>query len=56
VQNTRRGKKMKNNPTQSKLYPIAVVLAFVNDANVVTALFPGSRPLPFGHLGAGDIH
>jgi len=22
----------------------------------VTALFPGSRPLPFGHLGDGNIH
>jgi hypothetical protein len=48
---------MKNNPRQSKLRRIAAVLAFVNDANAaVTALFPGSRPLPFGHIGEGNVH
>jgi FAD/FMN-containing dehydrogenase len=31
--------------------------AFISDANAaVTALIPGARPLPFGHLGDGNIH
>ena len=37
--------------------PVAAVPAFIREANAnVTALFPGSRPLPFGHLGDGNIH
>ena len=37
--------------------PIAAVPAFIAEANAaVTALIPGSRPLPFGHLGDGNIH
>jgi FAD/FMN-containing dehydrogenase len=37
--------------------PIAVVPAFIEEANAaVTALIPGARPLPFGHLGDGNIH
>ena len=37
--------------------PVAAVPAFIKEANAaVTALIPGSRPLPFGHLGDGNIH
>jgi FAD/FMN-containing dehydrogenase len=37
--------------------PVAAVPAFINEANAaVTARFAGSRPLPFGHLGDGNIH
>ena len=37
--------------------PVAAVPAFIRDANAaVTALIPGARPLPFGHLGDGNIH
>src|ERR1700677_1512180 len=37
--------------------PIAAVPAFIKDANAaVIALIPGARPLPFGHLGDGNIH
>jgi D-lactate dehydrogenase (cytochrome) len=37
--------------------PIVAVPAFIKEANAaVTALIPGSRPLPFGHLGDGNIH
>ncbi len=37
--------------------PIAAVPAFIEEANaVVTKLIPGCRPLPFGHLGDGNIH
>src|SRR5262252_3760085 len=37
--------------------PVAAVPAFIREANaVVTALIPGARPLPFGHLGDGNIH
>jgi FAD/FMN-containing dehydrogenase len=37
--------------------PVAAVPDFIKDANAaVTALIPGSRPLPFGHLGDGNIH
>ncbi len=37
--------------------PVAAVPAFIEDANAaVTALIPGARPLPFGHLGDGNIH
>ncbi|HEY7662386.1 MAG TPA: FAD-binding oxidoreductase [Xanthobacteraceae bacterium] len=37
--------------------PVAAVPAFIAEAtSAVTALIPGSRPLPFGHLGDGNIH
>src|SRR5580658_7626646 len=37
--------------------PVAAVPAFIKEANAaVTALIPGCRPLPFGHLGDGNIH
>jgi len=37
--------------------PIAVVPAFIKEANdAVLAVVPGARPLPFGHLGDGNIH
>jgi FAD/FMN-containing dehydrogenase len=37
--------------------PVAAVPAFIREANAaVTALVPGARPLPFGHLGDGNIH
>jgi FAD/FMN-containing dehydrogenase len=37
--------------------PVAAVPAFISEANAaVTALIPGVRPLPFGHLGDGNIH
>jgi D-lactate dehydrogenase (cytochrome) len=37
--------------------PVAAVPAFLKDADAaVTALIPGARPLPFGHLGDGNIH
>jgi FAD/FMN-containing dehydrogenase len=37
--------------------PVAAVPAFLEDANAaVTALIPGAQPLPFGHLGDGNIH
>jgi FAD/FMN-containing dehydrogenase len=37
--------------------PVAAVPAFIAEANAaVTSLIPGSRPLPFGHLGDGNIH
>jgi FAD/FMN-containing dehydrogenase len=37
--------------------PVAAVPAFIREANAaVTALIPGCRPLPFGHLGDGNIH
>jgi len=37
--------------------PVAAVPAFIKDANAaVIALIPGARPLPFGHLGDGNIH
>ncbi len=37
--------------------PVAAVPAFIREADAaVTALIPGSRPLPFGHLGDGNIH
>jgi FAD/FMN-containing dehydrogenase len=36
---------------------VAAVPAFIAEANAaVTSLIPGSRPLPFGHLGDGNIH
>ena len=37
--------------------PVAAVPAFISEANAaVTALIPGARPLPFGHLGDGNCH
>ncbi len=37
--------------------PVASVPAFIAEANAaVTAFIPGARPLPFGHLGDGNIH
>lgn len=37
--------------------PVAAVPAFIEQANAaVTRLIPGCRPLPFGHLGDGNIH
>jgi FAD/FMN-containing dehydrogenase len=37
--------------------PVAAVPEFLKDADAaVTALIPGARPLPFGHLGDGNIH
>lgn len=37
--------------------PIAAVPAFIAEANAaVVKLIPGSRPVPFGHLGDGNIH
>ena len=31
--------------------------AFIKEANAaVAALIPGARPLPFGHMGDGNIH
>jgi FAD/FMN-containing dehydrogenase len=36
---------------------VAAVPAFIAQANAaVTRLVPGARPLPFGHLGDGNIH
>ena len=37
--------------------PVALVPAFIAEASAaVVALIPGARPLPFGHLGDGNIH
>src|SRR5437868_5194323 len=37
--------------------PVAAVPDFIAQANAaVTKLIPGSRPVPFGHLGDGNIH
>jgi len=37
--------------------PVAHVPAFIAEANAaVVKLIPGCRPLPFGHLGDGNIH
>ena len=37
--------------------PVAAVPAFIREADAaVTKLIPGARPLPFGHLGDGNIH
>jgi D-lactate dehydrogenase (cytochrome) len=37
--------------------PVAAIPAFIAEANAaVTALIPGCRPLPFGHVGDGNIH
>ena len=37
--------------------PVAAVPAFLKDAAAaVERAMPGARPLPFGHLGDGNIH
>jgi FAD/FMN-containing dehydrogenase len=37
--------------------PVAAVPDFIEQANAaVVKLIPGSRPVPFGHLGDGNIH
>ena len=37
--------------------PVAAVPAFIAEANdAVVKLMPGARPVPFGHLGDGNIH
>jgi FAD/FMN-containing dehydrogenase len=37
--------------------PVASVPAFIAEANAaVVKLMPGARPVPFGHLGDGNIH
>ncbi|MFT3938993.1 FAD-binding oxidoreductase [Rhodopseudomonas sp.] len=37
--------------------PVAAVPKFIEQANAaVVKLIPGSRPVPFGHLGDGNIH
>jgi len=37
--------------------PVAAIPAFIKEANTaVVKLIPGARPLPFGHVGDGNIH
>jgi len=37
--------------------PVAAVPAFLEEANAaVVKLIPGARPVPFGHLGDGNMH
>jgi len=37
--------------------PIAAIPAFIEEANAAaTRLIPGARPMPFGHVGDGNIH
>ena len=37
--------------------PVAAVPDFIAEATAaVAALLPGARPVPFGHLGDGNIH
>jgi D-lactate dehydrogenase (cytochrome) len=37
--------------------PIASIPAFIDEANAaVVKLIPGARPMPFGHVGDGNIH
>ena len=37
--------------------PVAAVPAFIEEADAaVVKLIPGARPVPFGHLGDGNIH
>ncbi|MES1154894.1 MAG: FAD-binding oxidoreductase [Pseudorhodoplanes sp.] len=37
--------------------PVADIPAFLEEANAaVTKLIPGARPVPFGHMGDGNIH
>lgn len=37
--------------------PVAAIPAFIEEANAaVIKLIPGARPLPFGHVGDGNLH
>lgn len=37
--------------------PIAKIPKFINDANIIAEyVYPASRPIPFGHIGDGNIH
>jgi D-lactate dehydrogenase (cytochrome) len=37
--------------------PVASIPAFIEEANAAAVkLIPGARPLPFGHVGDGNIH
>ena len=37
--------------------PVAAVPAFIEEANAaVNKFIPGCRPMPFGHIGDGNIH
>ena len=37
--------------------PVAKIPAFIEEANAAAVkLIPGSRPMPFGHVGDGNIH
>jgi D-lactate dehydrogenase (cytochrome) len=37
--------------------PIAAIPAFIEEANAAAVkLIPGARPMPFGHVGDGNIH
>ena len=37
--------------------PVAAIPAFIEEANAaVVKLIPGCRPMPFGHVGDGNIH
>jgi FAD/FMN-containing dehydrogenase len=37
--------------------PVAAIPAFIEEANAAVVKFiPGSRPLPFGHVGDGNLH
>ena len=37
--------------------PVAKILAFIEEANAAAMkLIPGCRPMPFGHVGDGNIH
>ena len=37
--------------------PVAAIPAFIKEANAAVVKFiPGARPLPFGHVGDGNIH
>ena len=37
--------------------PVGLIPKFISEAsNAVEALVPGSRPVPFGHIGDGNIH
>ncbi len=37
--------------------PVASIPAFIEEANAaVVKLIPGARPMPFGHVGDGNIH
>jgi FAD/FMN-containing dehydrogenase len=37
--------------------PIAKIPQFINEANnIAESVYPSSRPIPFGHIGDGNIH